>query len=173
MNNKRGIAQAFGNPPQGVDQRPATVFDVFGISRVLTRSIRDLCAADHLDDAAKIALWIANKDPATIRGWIGSGAVLWVATLADEVAAVGGLRSEGEITLLYVDPDHTRRGLGAALLSRMEDALRVQGCGEAHLHATKTALAFYRAQGWAEATSPTEWYGIPQYPMRKSLHPTG
>lgn len=171
MNNKRGISQAFPNLPQGVDLRPATVFDVFGISRVLTRSIRDLCTADHLDDPAKIALWTANKDPATIRGWINSGAVLWVATLADEVSAVGGLRSEGEITLLYVDPDHTRRGLGAALLSRMEDALRAQGCAEAHLHATKTALAFYLAQGWAETSGTAEWNGIPQYHMRKSLHP--
>ncbi len=173
MTNKRGIAQAFSNVPQGVELRRATVFDVFGISRVLTRSIRDLCAADHQDDPDKIAQWTANKDPATIRGWIGSGALLWVATLADEVAAVGGLRSEGEITLLYVDPDHTGRGLGTALLSRMEQDLRAQGCTRAQLFATKTAHGFYLAQSWYDHGDPADWHGIPQFPMRKSLHPTG
>ncbi len=173
MNNKRGIAQAFPNRPQGVDLRPATVFDVFGISRVLTRSIRDLCQADHLGDPERLALWTANKDPATIRRWIESGAALWVAVKGDEVAAVGGLRAAREISLLYVDPGHAGRGFGSALLGRMEDALRVQGCPEAHLYATRTARDFYRARGWRDHGEPTGWHGIPQFPMRKSLHPFG
>lgn len=173
MNNKRGISQAFPAPPGGVDLRRATVFDVFGMSRVLTRSIRDLCQADHLDDPEKLGQWTANKDPASIRSWIDGGAELWVATRADEVAAVGGLRAGGEITLLYVDPDHTGRGLGSALLTRIEDALRAQGCRQAHLDATKTAHDFYLARGWHDHGDPADWHGIPQFPMRKSLHPSG
>ncbi len=104
MKNKRGIAQAFPNPPQGTVLRRATVFDVFDISRVLIGSIRDLCQADHMDDPNKLEQWTDNKDPASVRGWIESGAVLWVATQGDELTAVGGLREGGEISLLYV-PD--------------------------------------------------------------------
>ncbi|WP_299664088.1 GNAT family N-acetyltransferase [uncultured Ruegeria sp.] len=173
MNNKRGIAQAFSKPSEGLDIRPATVFDVFGMSRTLTRSIRDLCRADHLDDSERLALWTANKDPAAIRGWIDAGAALWVATQGDEVAAVGGLRSEGEISLLYVDPDHAAQGVGSALLCRLEDELRRLECPEAYLLATRTAHGFYSAQGWLDDGDPTEWHGIPQFPMRKSLHPLG
>ncbi|EEE37441.1 acetyltransferase, gnat family [Rhodobacteraceae bacterium KLH11] len=172
MKNKRGIAQAFSQPSQGIDLRGATVFDVFGISRVLTRSIHDLCQADHLNDPEKLDLWTANKDPASIRGWIDSGAALWVATKGDEVAAVGGLRAGGEVSLLYVDPDCSGRGFGLALLRRLEDELREQGRTEAHLQATRTTHGFYSAQGWQDDGDPTEWHGIPQFPMRKSLHPT-
>ncbi len=173
MNNKRGIAQAFPNPPQGIAVRRATVFDVFDISRVLIRSIRDLCQADHLGDPENLARWTANKDPASVRGWIKAGASLWVATKGDGIAAVGGLRAEGEISLLYVDPDCSGCGLGTALLCRLENELHAQGCTEAHLQATKTAHAFYRKQGWQDDGGPTEWHGIPQFPMRKSLHPLG
>lgn len=173
MKNKRGIAQAFCNPPKGVALRRASVFDVFDISSVLIRSIRELCHADHLKDPEKLGLWTAKKDPATVRLWIESGAALWVATHDGEVAAVGDLRAECEISLLYVDPDHVGRGIGAALLHRLEEELQTKGCAEAHLHGTKTAYAFYRAQGWQDEGPPTEWHGIPQFPMRKSLKPSG
>ncbi|RLK00693.1 GNAT family N-acetyltransferase [Ruegeria conchae] len=173
MNNKRGIAQAFSNPSEGLGLRPATVFDVFGMSRTLTRSFCDLCQADHRDDPMKLALWTANKDPAAIRDWIDAGASLWVATKREEVVAVGGLRAEGEISLLYVDPDHSGQRIGATLLHQLQDELRAQGCTEAQLRATKTAHGFYVAQGWQDAGDPTEWNGLPQYPMRKSLHPVG
>lgn len=171
MKNKRGIAQAFPNPPRGIAVRRATVFDVFDISRVLIRSIRDLCRADHLDNPENLSRWSANKDPASVRNWIDSGAILWVATQVGVVTAVGGLSGEGEISLLYVDPDHAGRGLGTALLHRLEEELQTRGVSEAHLHATKTAHSFYLAHGWHDVGDPTEWHGIPQFPMRKSLHP--
>ncbi len=173
MKNKRGIAQAFPNPPQGTALRRATVFDVFDISRVLISSIRDLCQADHLNDPKKLEQWAANKDPASVRGWIESGAVLWVATQGDELTAVGGLREGGEISLLYVDSGQSGRGYGSALLRLLENELRAQGCPEARLQATKTAHGFYCRQGWLDDGAPTDWHGIPQFPMRKSLHPIG
>lgn len=173
MNNKRGISQAFGAPSDHLDLRQARVFDVFGISRVLIRAIRDLCGPDHHDDPEKVALWSANKDPASVREWIASGADIWVGLRSGDIVAVGGLRTAGEITLLYVDPDHIGRGVGSALLRRMEQQLVEQGCVEAHLSATRTALTFYRAHGWRQASETTDWHDIRQFPMHKRLGPTG
>ncbi|WP_241484039.1 GNAT family N-acetyltransferase [Ruegeria sp. ANG-R] len=147
------------------------MFDVFGMSCVLIRSITLLCEADHGNNPKKLAEWTANKDPASIRQWIASGAELWVGATGDEVSAVGGVRAAGEISLLYVDPDRSGQGLGSALLTRMEASLRAQGCSLARLHATETAFEFYLAQGWRADGEQTEWNGIPQFPMRKSLHP--
>lgn len=171
MRNKRGIPQTFRPVFEGIQLRRATVFDVFDMSQILTRSIRDLCSADHGDDPNLVSLWTANKDPQTIRTWIISGAELWLAERSGRPAAVGGLAQGNTISLLYVDPDHLRQGVGAALLARLEQELARAGCAEAHLDATKTAQGFYAAQGWQPAGPAAQWNGIPQFPMRKSLHP--
>nr|WP_174825646.1 GNAT family N-acetyltransferase [Ruegeria sp. HKCCA4707] len=154
-----------------MELRRATVFDVFQISRVLTRSITYLCAGDHHKDAALLAAWTGNKDPQTIRRWIQSGATLWLAEVDGVVAGVGGVRHGAELSLLYVDPAYVRRGIGLALLVRLEHELAGQGCTTAHLNATTTARAFYRRYGWLDVGAPTNWLGMPHYPMRKSLHP--
>lgn len=146
------------------------MFDVFDLSRVLIRSITQLCQVDHRGDPQAIKKWTANKDPETIRGWIRDGAQIWVAERAGQVAAVGGL-SNDEITLLYIDPGHTGHGIGAALLNQLEQELIVLGHTEARLEATQTAQAFYRKHGW----QPTGHCGargdVSCFAMRKSLHP--
>ncbi|WP_217355457.1 GNAT family N-acetyltransferase [Ruegeria arenilitoris] len=173
MQNKRGISQALSPGQAGVSLRRATVFDVFGVSQVLVRSITRLCEADHGNQPEKIAAWTANKDPQTVRNWITSGAQIWLAERNGHVAAVGGLRAPAEISLLYVDPGHARQGVGAALLSRLEAELALSGGATVHLMSTKTALGFYRRYGWVAAGQPADWNGIPQFPLRKSLHPSG
>jgi GNAT superfamily N-acetyltransferase len=82
------------------------------------------------------------------------------------------LLDTGVVTLLYVDPDHSRCGVGTALLRKLERELAATGCSNASLNATRTARDFYIARGWQPAGAPGEWNGIPQFPMRKSLHPT-
>lgn len=171
MNNKRGIAQAFGNLPKVTTLRPAQVFDVFALSQVLIRSITQLCAADHLNDPQHVARWTANKDPETIRGWITSGAQIWMAERAGQAAAVGGISDSGRVTLLYVDPAHVGQGIGSQLLRRLEHEIATSGHAEAQLDATRTALDFYVGQGWEQSGPAQEWHGVPQFPMRKSLQP--
>ncbi|GAA6159572.1 hypothetical protein NBRC116589_17460 [Ruegeria sp. HU-ET01832] len=151
--------------------RSATVFDVFQVSQVLIRSITYLGAADHRKDPDLLAAWSANKDPQTIRRWLQSGTELWLAEMDGQISGVGALRFGSEIALLYVDPAYVRRGVGLALLVRMEHELAQQGCTIAHLNATATARAFYRRYGWQDAGGPEHWCGMRHYPMRKSLHP--
>ncbi|WP_174840307.1 MULTISPECIES: GNAT family N-acetyltransferase [unclassified Ruegeria] len=149
--------------------RRATVFDAFGISQTLIRSITLLCVADHGNDADLLALWTRNKDPESVRNWLHSGAEIWVAERTGQIAAVGGLKDRDFVTLLYVDPAHVRLGVGQALLQRLEEELVGQGCSEAGLVATQTARAFYLRYGWTQSAAPEDWHGISQFPMRKSL----
>ncbi len=150
--------------------RRATVFDVFDLSRVLIRSITQLCQADHRGDPQAIAKWTANKDPETIRGWIRDGAQIWLAERAGQVAAVGGLRDD-EITLLYIDPLHAGHGIGSALLHRLEQELIASGHVEARLEATQTAQVFYRQHGWQPTGQCGARGDVSCFAMRKSLHP--
>ncbi|WP_170381909.1 GNAT family N-acetyltransferase [Ruegeria atlantica] len=155
----------------GVTLRRATVFDVFDLSRVLIRSITQLCVADHQNDPQAIEQWVADKDPATIRGWIIDGAGIWLAEHAGQTAAVGGLRG-AEITLLYIDPDHGGHGIGAALLNRLEQEVIASGHSEARLEATRTAQAFYERYGWQLTGRCGARGDVSCFGMRKSLQPT-
>lgn len=150
MQNKRGISQTFRVVPQGLMVRPATVFDVFDMSRVLIRSITELCAADHQGDADRIVEWVANKSPDGVLQWLNGAHDLWVAELDGQVCGVGAASPDGEVSVIYVDPSAVGRGVGAALLAQIEDHLRESGFAQANLKSTATALEFYVHHGWLQ-----------------------
>lgn len=151
--------------------REATRADVTAMSRVLTASIIELCAADHQRDLAIIAGWTRNKTPAEVEKFFDNPELtLYVAERAGEIAAVGCLGIDGTIRLNYVAPAHRFQGVSKALLAAMEEALRRRGIRAAHLHSTRTAHAFYLSAGWVD-DGPLETAAgrVPGQPMRKAL----
>lgn len=157
MQNKRGISQAFVHQPSAQVLRRATVFDVFEISRVLIRSIRELCHADHQGDPARLRGWTANKSPADVRNWIAEGAEIWLIERDGCLAAVGALGAVtaqvGEVTLNYVSPDFRGQGISSHMLRHLERRLIERGARRGRLEATETAWAFYLARGWQPAAA--------------------
>lgn len=53
-----------------------------------------------------------------------SAQLTWVAERRGDVVGFVDLTSGGEVLMLYVDPDHTRQGIGSALLDEAERAAR-------------------------------------------------
>lgn len=157
MQNKRGISQAFVHQPSAQSLRRATVFDVFEISRVLIRSIRELCHADHQGDPARLQSWTQKKTPADIQNWITEGAEIWVIERDGRLAAVGALGAVtaqvGEVTLNYVSPDFRGQGISSHMLQHLEHRLVERGARRGRLEATDTAWAFYLARGWEPAAA--------------------
>ena len=70
-----------------MDSPLAPVFDAFGMSRDLIRSIGYSCSADHDRRSAKLVDWTANKDLVSNFERIQSGAVLRVAEQSGQIAA--------------------------------------------------------------------------------------
>ncbi|MEX0301280.1 MAG: GNAT family N-acetyltransferase [Leisingera sp.] len=168
MQNKRGISQAFASRQDPVlEIRPAAVFDVFDVSRILTASVRDLCQADHGGDPEQIAAWTAGKSPEQIRTWIAGPGRYWLALQGGKAAGVCGLDPEGAISLMYVSPDAANKGLGSAMLSHLEAELLRGGLREGRLSTTRTALGFYRAKGWQQEAATVPGRGAHCLPMRK------
>lgn len=147
--------------------REAVVADIPAMSRVLTRSIIELCAADHRNDPEIIAGWTRNKSEDGVRAMLEAPSnIMLVVVDGETVLAVGGIIAGNQISLNYVDPGHRFRGASTLLLEAIEHRIREAGHSEAELRSTETARRFYLARGWQE-TGP----GAPRagYPMRKVL----
>jgi ribosomal protein S18 acetylase RimI-like enzyme len=143
-------------PP--VNVRPATAADAQAIGAVFDAAVR--AGWTYLGDLVREPMFapedwdklVANHAPPN---------VLLVAT--DEAGRVVGYTAvhpeEGEMFLLFVDPDHAGRGIGRTLLSAAHDALRAAGCKEAFLYTheqNERALAVYTRAGYRPDGSSRE-----------------
>jgi hypothetical protein len=97
----------------GITVRPASEADAHAACDVLRRSIRELCVADHGDDEAVLAAWLANNSPANVLTWITSpSSFSVVATEGSKVRGFGLIQRDGEIQMCYLAPEVQYRGAG-------------------------------------------------------------
>lgn len=135
--------------PETIVIRPGRPSDAEAAMAVLRRSITELCSADHGDDPAELAPWLANKTEPTWHTWLAvRGATLLVAEVADCVAGVGMISATARVQVLYVSPNVRFIGVSSALLAAMEDTARAKGFTTTSLDSTATARRFYLARGY-------------------------
>jgi GNAT superfamily N-acetyltransferase len=150
--------------------RPARENDAAAACQTMRRSIAELCLADHKNDPAILARWLANKTPENFLAWAARpDNCLLVAVEGDAVLSVGCVTDAGEITLNYVSPDARFRGVSGAMLKALETHARERGNGRCTLTSTGTARRFYQAAGYAEDAPAPFKFGMPDYPMWKPL----
>jgi ribosomal protein S18 acetylase RimI-like enzyme len=71
------------------------------------------------------------------------GSVVGFATWAETAGAI-------ELEDLFVDPGYRRRGIAAALVTRIAEVVRARGAERLEVSANPHALGFYRAAGFAD-----------------------
>lgn len=136
--------------------RVARATDASAACAAVRASIVELCEADHQNDHATLAAWLANKTSANFAQWISAPThCARVALLAGEVAGFGLLNLSGSIALLYIAPTARFRGASTALLLELEAAARAHDLARLTLKSTTTALSFYRSRGY-RLIGPTE-----------------
>ena len=141
--------------------REAVAGDAEEACNVMRRSITELCAADHGDDPAIVARWLANKTPENVAVWIARpDASLLVAVESGAIVAVGMVTDAGEILLNYVSPDARFRGVSRALLVALEARPAERGARQCRLESTESAHRFYRTAGYVEDGKPTGKFGM-------------
>ncbi len=132
-----------------LELRPATDGDAAAGMDVIRRSIKELCRADHHDDPAELAAWLANKTIDNWSGWLGRrDAALIVAEDAAALCGVGMVSFAGEIVVNYVAPEARFRGVSKAMMRELERLAFAQGARVATLESTVAAQPFYLAQGY-------------------------
>ena len=95
-----------------------------------------------------------------------------IAEVGGEPAAVGCLRLDGQVLLNYVAPAARFHGASDAMLTFMEGLARQAGLCACALESTATAHRFYLRRGYIDMGTPGEKFGVPNFPMRKTLSPS-
>lgn len=104
------------------------------------------------------------------RAFLKGNYQLMVALDAGRVIGAGSIRNGNHLSLLFVDEEYHRRGVGAALIQNLCEYLEREACEQyMSVKAAPYAVNFYRKLGF-RATGPEETYsGIRVTPMKKSL----
>ncbi|MEH3107177.1 MAG: GNAT family N-acetyltransferase [Sphingomonas fennica] len=172
--------------------RPALPEDVPALGALIVRSVHALQGADYDDAQREGALGsafgvdrqliadgtylIAERDGALAGcgGW-SRRATLYGA----DAAAVRDPRlldpatEPARIRAFFIDPDHARRGVAAAILAACERAAQAEGYRALELMATLTGIPFYAAAGFMpleeEAAALPNGATMPLRRMRKAL----
>ena len=78
-----------------------------------------------------------------------------------------------KIRAFFIHPDHARKGIARAILSRCEDEARAQGFRALELMATLPGIEFYKSRGFVETgnfdLNLTDAVKLELVPMRKDL----
>lgn len=141
-----GICVAVVSP--AVRVRPATPDDALAVLALHRAAIRERGPAAY-DDRA-VAAWARRGDPDDYP-IEDSDHAFFVAERDGAVAGFGDLAlDEAEIVGVYVHPDHQRRGVGRALVERLESVARDRGHDALELVASLNAVGFYRGLGYEQ-----------------------
>jgi GNAT superfamily N-acetyltransferase len=146
--------------------RRATPADATAIAAVQARAWRhayaDIVETERMPDPDQQAPRFAEH--------IKSGGEVYVWDQDGQVAGFAALDG-AELRAIYVDPPAQGAGVGSALLTASEEALRAAGHGEAFLwtfEANGLARAFYERHGW-ELVSGRQERSAPEVRYRRVL----
>lgn len=141
--------------------RIAASTDAFAACNVLRRSITECCELDHRNDAAILDAWLGNKTPQMVANWFSSPTNFSLVALdGGELVGVALLTGAGKLALCYLLPEARGKGIGKALLARMEDQACGWGVKALQLHSTLGGAPFFASQGYVEAGKVRSPYGV-------------
>jgi GNAT superfamily N-acetyltransferase len=135
----------------GIALRPAVAADAPGVAAVFDAAVR--VGWPYLGDLVESPMFAPAEWVETVAEHLVPPNALVVAL--DGTGAIIGFAAvhvaQGELFLLFVHPNAAGRGVGRALLSAADEALRAAGCRTAFLfthEANARALSVYEAAGY-------------------------
>ena len=126
--------------------RAAEPDDVPTLRRLLISTVKSHCSEDY--DARQIAAWIASAESPEPWARFVSEQLALVAEYDGEIAGFTSLAEGDFVYFLYVHSDFMGLGVGRHLLQTLMDVARTNGVSELYAHVSKTALGFFRRQGF-------------------------
>lgn len=152
------VGPARGAQPGIVKLRSATEADIEAIHLVHVTTMRRLQQThpqngQHGSDG--VEAYIAGRSGGDVAGEMRQQQFI-VMEEAGKVLGFGALHlPKTEVSMLFVDPGHQRRGIGRALLNELESIAVREGVETVSLQATGTAIEFYLKNGF-QSDPPVE-----------------
>ena len=126
--------------------RRAVGEDAEGIWRVHVSAIRGVASSHYTPE--EIEAWAGPRRPEHYAEAIRNKE-FYVAEEDGAVTGFGALNpAEGEVEAVYVSPEVVRRGVGSAILRRLEERARALGLKSLKMDASLNAVLFYRSAGY-------------------------
>ncbi|HEY9405552.1 MAG TPA: GNAT family N-acetyltransferase [Pyrinomonadaceae bacterium] len=126
--------------------RRAVEEDCGGIWRVHTRAIREIASSHYTP--AETESWASPRAPEHYVEAIRNKE-FYVAEEDGAITGFGALdHKQNEIEAVYVSPEVMRRGVGSAILRRLEERALELGVNSLKLDASLNAVAFYQSAGY-------------------------
>ncbi len=123
--------------------------DAEAVAVLFTESVHRLACSHY--DQAQLAAWAPR--PPDLPGWSARLSLLktLVAEVNLQLAGFVSYEQNGHIVLLYVSPEHARRGVASALYRQAEAALIAGGVAEIFTEASLVARPFFERCGFRVA----------------------
>jgi GNAT superfamily N-acetyltransferase len=137
---------------QGLTIRATRASDMAAVDSLLAQSYPVLLKADYAPSVLVTALPIISRARPEL---LTCGTYYLAETPACEVVGAGGWTprqnapGEAEIRHVVTHPNHARQGIGRAIFERIFADAAQAGITRYHCLATRTAVPFYRALGFA------------------------
>ena len=128
--------------------RPFREDDADALAALVARSIEQIGPRAYTRE--QVAAWAARHEDARrfVERARAGQTILIAADGADRPIAYAILESDGHLDHLYCDPEHTRQGLAAALLSEAEAIARKSGVDMLYTEASELARSSFERAGY-------------------------
>ena len=133
-----------------ISTRPAMRDEWPAVLAIHRRAIHEIASFDYPAEILKA--WgppIVEPDLAEFDAKLERGQVVIVAEVDGVLAGFGELVPEkNELLAVYVNPDHSRQGVGTAILHELENLARKKELSFLQMAASLTAVPFYKTHGF-------------------------
>jgi putative acetyltransferase len=155
---------------RAVALRPFLPADAPRCAAIFRASIEEIASEDYSE--AQCEAWAARAEDEVAFGKGLAGALTLVATEDGEIAGFASLKGDSHIEMLFVDPEHARRGVATVLLEALTTLARARGAKELTSDVSDTAKPLFDRLGFQSlrrnlVNKGEEWLGNTS--MRKTL----
>ena len=150
--------------------RPYAPGDAAATLRIFERAVTETARSRYSE--AQVRAWLGGPRDEAAWHERRAAARTVVAVVDGEVAGFTDLRDDGYVDMLFVSPDHGRRGLGARLLEHVVETAERDGLTTLSTHASEVARSVFERAGFVVVERETVRRGdvtLDRYVMRRFL----